>query len=335
MSWLLLIPAAYQILALLACFRHLRRRLLRPWTPHVSVLKPVDRLTGRVRCALRSNEEQDYPHFELLTAGSSAIGLPNPKMGKIVELAARATGEVLVISDADIAVPRDYLRRILSELDEPGVGLVTCLYRASGDSRAAQFEALGVATEFAPGALVAPMMGAGEFGLGSTLAFRRALLDRLDLADVGRYLADDYQIGRRIAKLGLRVRMSAVVVETHLGGGGWRDVWRHQVRWARTIRLSRGAYAGLPVANASVWAIVALLSGLTTWSATLLVLRLAAGLAAGVLILRCPITARWWWLMPVRDLWGFAVWLAGMAGREVYWSGRLLRLDGKGRIIPE
>jgi ceramide glucosyltransferase len=123
------------------------------------------------------------------------------------------------------------------------------------------------------------------------------------------------------------------VVETSLGAGTWKSVWDHQVRWARTIRLSRGAYLGLPIANASIWAVAGAVAGWWTVAAGLLGLRIAVGILTGVLLLRDTNTMRFWWLMPLRDFWGFAVWVAGAQGRAVIWRGKRLRLDGEGRIL--
>jgi ceramide glucosyltransferase len=261
---------------------------------------------------------------------------PNAKVGKLAVLASNALYDVLVVNDADVSVPREYLRRIAGALETPGTGLVTCLYRAAGHGLAASWEALGIATDFAPSTLVAPFVGVREFGLGSTLAFRAADLARAGTFDAVRdYLADDYQVGKRISALGKRVYMARIAVTTWLGGATWREVWRHQVRWARTIRLSRGLYYGLPVTNASLWALLALAAGWMWTAAALLALRIAVGLLCGVAILRDPVTARWWWLMPLRDLFGLAVWAAGALGNSVEWQGRRISLDGQGRIVPE
>ena len=115
-------------------------------------------------------------------------------------------------------------------LADPAIGLVTCLYRAEAYNWPSRFEALAIATEFAPSTLVAPLFGVSEFGLGSTLAFRRADLDEIGgFAAIADYLADDYQLGRQIHSLGRRNTLSHVVVSTHLASGSWRAAWRHQI----------------------------------------------------------------------------------------------------------
>ena len=81
---------------------------------------------------------------------------------------------VLAINDGDIVVERDYLRAVVPLLNVPQAGLSTCLYRARGATFPARWEALGIATDFAPSVLVARALGVAEFALGSTMALRAA-----------------------------------------------------------------------------------------------------------------------------------------------------------------
>ena len=239
-----------------------------------------------------------------------------------------------VVNDSDIVVDPDYLDKVTAPLEDAHVGLVTCLYRAGADSFAAKWEALGIATDFVPSALVAPLVGVNEYGLGSTLAFRKGDLEAIGgFEPIADYVADDYQLGKRISQSGKKVRLLRMPVETHLGAGSWKSVWDHQVRWARTIRLSRGAYLGLPITNASLWALIALLFGWSQVAISLLALRTIVGLVAGLAVVHDPITSRYWWLMPLRDMWGFGVWTAGAGSGEVVWRGKKLRLDREGRIV--
>jgi ceramide glucosyltransferase len=197
-------------------------------------------------------------------------------------------------------------------------------------------EALGIATEFAPSVLVARLLGVAEFALGSTMVFRaedlRAIGGFEAIAD---YIADDYQLGARITGLGRRVEFSHVVVETDLGGESWRETWRHQLRWSRTIRVSRSSgYYGYVVTHATLWSLVAFAFG-QWWAGTAaLAVRMAAGIAVAGGILRYRPIARDWWMIPLRDLFGFAVWLAGLSGSGVYWRGRRLTLHSDGRLRP-
>jgi ceramide glucosyltransferase len=125
-----------------------------------------------------------------------------------------------------------------------------------------------------------------------------------------------------------------VVVETHLSGETWRDVWQHQLRWSRTIRCSRAAgYFGYVITNASVWAALAAAVGAWPVAAASLAIRILAGVVTGVFVLGDRNAGRYWFLIPFRDLWGFAVWAAALAGSTVIWRGEKLRLSQEGRII--
>jgi ceramide glucosyltransferase len=223
---------------------------------------------------------------------------------------------------------------VVSALNTPNTGLVTCLYRARAESWATRMEALGIATEFAPSVLVARLVGVVEFALGATMVLRAETLREIGgFEPIAEYLADDYQLGLRVAKCGHRIELTAPVVETSLGAASWRQVWRHQLRWARTVRVSSpGGYYGSLVTHATIWALLSFAAGIWWAGAIALLLRLGAGYVAGAVVLEDPIVKRWFWLMPVRDLFGFGVWLGGCAGTIVHWRDRKLRLERDGRI---
>lgn len=367
-TWLLAgicsIAALYQLIALAAS---LARRRAGPAKSDggISILKPVHGAEPGFYEAIRSHAVQDYPQFEILFGISDArdsaradierlirefpsvsIRLvvcsqvcsedaPNRKVGILMDLVKEARYPLLIVNDSDIRVPRGYLLDVTAPLADSRVGLVTCLYRAEAGDWPSRWEALAIATEFAPSTLVAPFFGVSEFGLGSTLAFRKTDLDRIGgFAAIADYLADDYQLGRKLHSLGLQNVISDVVVSTRLSAGSWRAAWRHQLRWARTIRLSRGAgYAGLPVTFATLWALVAALCGLWWLALPLLALRFAMAIACGWFVLRSPDVCRYFYLIPLRDLAAVAVWAAGLFGNTVDWRGRRLRLDTEGKIV--
>ncbi len=351
----------YQLLAIAAALKQMRGGVAAAGPmPGVSILKPVRGLDPQFYQAIRSHAEQDYPQFEILFGVAdlndpavreierlqadfpdvslqlihSTGAAPNGKVAVLADLERHARYPLRVVNDSDIVVEPNYLRHVLAPLNDERIGMVTCLYRASAAHWPGRFEAIGIATDFAPSVLVAPLFGVNEFGLGSTLAFRKSQLEKIGgFAAIADYIADDYQLGKRISGLGLKVELSKVVVETFLSADSWGEVWRHQLRWARTIRVSRGGgYIGLPIANASLWAFAALVCGWWWTAAVLVSVRLAMGLIAGVGLMRCPITARYWFLIPFRDLWGFGVWVAGAWGRDVVWRDRTLRLNRDGTI---
>jgi ceramide glucosyltransferase len=357
-----LAAAAYSLLALIAAASWSRRQppATSPFTPPLSILKPVHGRDPRFYEAIRSHAEQDYPEFEILFGVSHpkdpAIGdierlrrdfpklaislhvvstsAPNVKAGVLAALAVEARHPVLLVNDSDIKVDSGYLRTVAAGLADPKIGLVTCLYRAAADSLPSRAEALGIATEFAPSVLVARLLGVAEFALGSTMAFRAETLREIGgFQAISDYLADDYQLGNHISRRGYRILFASSVVETNLGGGTWGEVWRHQLRWSRTIRASRASgYYGYVVTHATLWALVACAAGQWWAAAAALSLRMAAGVWIGAGILGDRNAALWFWMIPLRDLFGFAVWVGGLAGNTVDWRGQVLKLQPDGKI---
>jgi len=355
------LAALYHLMAVIAALR-LKNTWPRPEYdyPPVSILKPVRGRDPDFYDAIRSHAVLDYPEFEILFGlndpedparedifrlaaefperGIRIVpcgeDLPNGKVAVLAELERHARYPLLVVNDSDITVEKEYLRAVIAPLEEPETGVVTCLYRGRGASWPSRWEALGIATDFAPSVLVARAAGIPEFALGSTMAFRAADLKRIGgFQVVGDYLADDYQLGRRITELGSKIALASTVVETRLSDESWGQVWRHQLRWSRTIRVSRTAgYAGYVITNASVWALPAIFAGWWPVALLCLAVRILAGVVTSTLVLGDRESARLWFLMPFRDLWGFAVWAGGLAGSTVEWRGRKLRLDRDGRI---
>jgi|SRR5579871_614013 len=352
----------YHLIALTAALRRAGKRegRLSNFQPGVSILKPVYGRDPNFCEAIRSHAVLDYPEYEILfglndpqDAARADIArladefperhirviecppnMPNAKVASLAELSRHAKYPLLLVNDSDITVERDYLRIVVRPLEDPKTGLVTCLYRAKGESWPARWEALGIATDFAPSVLVARAIGIAEFALGSTMAFRAADLERIGgFAAIGDYLADDYQLGLRMNELGKRIALAPTTVETRLSDDTWTAVWRHQVRWSRTIRVSRTAgYFGYVITNASFWAILAAAAGAWPVGITALSIRMLAGVITGRSALGDQETLRLWFLIPFRDLWGFAVWIAGLGGSTVEWRGTRLRLRRDGRI---
>jgi ceramide glucosyltransferase len=221
---------------------------------------------------------------------------------------------------------------------------VTCLYRAvAGPTLGSRLEALGISTDFVPGVLSARSLEQGlHFGLGSTLAFRRRDLEAIGgfeaLLD---YLADDYELGRRIAATGKRVELSAATVVTFLPAYTLRQFFRHQLRWSRTIRdARRWGYAGLLFTFGLPWALVTLLAARgAAWSWLLLALtfavRLTVGFVSAVVVLQdrqifLNEVFRNILLLLLRDLIAPLVWAASFMGNRIHWRGDVFDLkDGR------
>jgi len=281
---------------------------------------------------------------------------PNVKVSNLEQMLRVARYDCLIVNDSDIRVEPDYLRRVMRPLvteasatdpdatvpiKQKHVGLVTCLYRGvAANTFGSRLESLGISTDFCAGVLAAQQLEGGlHFGLGSTLAFRRAELERIGgFHAIVDFLADDYELGRRIAGLDLEVRLSEVVVETHLPPYDLRGFLAHQLRWARGVRDSRpGGYFGLVTTFGLLWALLALIAAQgAEWSWDLLsvvvLLRLAVALAVGHAVLRDRHLLRNLWLLPLRDLAAVAIWIASLGGHTVTWRGDRFELK-KGRLI--
>jgi len=334
--------------------------------PHVSILKPLKGIDPQIWEAFCSHCEQDYPEFQLVFGVSDpddpAIAVvrklqekyperqidllvcqrdlgTNRKLSTLAQMLPAACHEILLVNDSDIRVAPDYLRRVIAPLSDASVGMVTCLYCGiASPTVGSRLEALGISTDFVPGVLSARLIEKGlHFGLGSTLAFRRS-----DLQAIGGfeamldYLADDYELGHRIAALGKRVELSEVVVETFLPAYSLRQFVDHQLRWARSVRGARSwGYAGLPLTFGLPWTLLTLLTARgAAWAWSLLavtvVARLAVGLTAAVAVLGDNQAVRDLFLLPVRDLIAPAIWVVGLAGNRISWRGDLFYLkDGR------
>ena len=227
----------------------------------------------------------------------------------------------------------------MAPLAEPQVGMVTCLYRGvAGATLGSRLEALGISTDFCASVLAARQIESGmRFGLGSTLAFRRSDLEKIGgFQTILNHLADDYELGKRIADLGLGVKLSDVVVETYLPPYRLRDFFAHQLRWARGVRDARsGGYFGLVFTFGILWAWLAVAASrgaLWAWAAlaVTLSLRLAVALVVGWNVLRDRQVLNYAWMIPLRDLIAFLVWVASLGGHTVAWRGDRFNLkDGK------
>ena len=367
------ISAAYCVSCIIAAAQYINRRA-RPLSvshnlPPFSILKPLKGTDPEMYKSLRSHCTQNYPEYEILFGISDlqdpaaevvkqlqlefpnrSIQLlhcekdlgPNSKVSSLAQLAVVAKYDVLLVNDSDIRVQSSYLSIIATELQQPGVGLVTCPYRGvPAGTFGSRLESLGISTDFMPGVLVAMQIERGlRFGLGSTLALRKGDLQAIGgfeaLTD---YLADDYQLGRRIAERNLRIELSRTIVETYLPNYDFAGFITHQLRWMRTIRASRPAgYAGLPLTFTLPWAMHSLiLARGARWAwglfAVAVLLRFAAAIVTGGFVLRDRTVLRLFWLLPLRDLLAPFVWMAGLVGRKIVWRGKVFELE-HGKLIP-
>ena len=275
----------------------------------------------------------------------------NGKVSSLVQAFPHARFDHILINDSDILVSPRYLRRIMASFGGDAasgsssptgkVGMVTALYRGKAyRTIPSRMEALGISTDFAPSVLTARFLERGiRFGLGSTLAISREALNAsgglLPLSD---YLADDYQLGARIASSGFDVVLSREVVETSVPAYSFAQFFSHQLRWARTVRDARpSGYLGLVFSYGLPWALLNIVaSGGSMESLALLSIALAARISVALLIGGELLGDRQLlgnlWLLPVRDLVNLGVWIWGFAGMTIRWRGEDFAVR-KGKLI--
>ncbi len=336
--------------------------------PPVSILKPLKGEDPEIYESFRSHCLQNYPKYELIFGVSDAadpavravetlrrefpqhaiqlvvcyenLGT-NAKVSNLVQMARVASHDHFIVSDSDIRVSSDYLQRVMVPFVNSKVGVVTCLYRGvAGPTLGSKLEALGISTDFLAGVLVARLIEDGvHFALGSTMAFRRA-----DLRAIGGfeaivdYLADDYELGKRIAALGREVIISEEIVDTFLPAYTFGQFVDHQLRWARGVRAARpGGYLGLLFTFGWQWATLAVLvsrGALWSWGLLALAVSLRCLVAwiVGWNVLKDRQVLRLLPMLPLRDLIAPLVWMASFASNTVTWRGDRFRLKN-GKLI--
>jgi ceramide glucosyltransferase len=285
--------------------------------------------------------KRDHPAHDIELVICPKLMGANLKISNLQNMLARVRYEHLVIVDSDIRVEPDYLRRVISELQADGVGLVTCLYRAAETADfASRLEAVGLTAEFAAGVLMARMLEGVKFALGSTMATTRTRLEAIGgFAALKDYLADDFMLGNLIAAQGWQVRLSHTVVETAMAPVGFMGMMRHQMRWARSTRISRPAgYLGLLLTYGTALALINVAVAQASWLSLgllgfTLTIRLLMGWLIGVHYLKDRILKRHFYLVPLRDLLSFLIWAVSWFGRTVEWRGRRFEVRRDGRMV--
>jgi ceramide glucosyltransferase len=354
----------------------LHQRVAAPrFTPGVTLLKPVKGADEHTEACLRSWFTQDYPGeiqilFGVASADDEACAVvnkllaefpecdaqlvvcperwgANAKVSKLAQLEPLVKHEIVVVSDADVRVPSDLIVNVLVPLTLSGrtgegtVGLVNCFYRlANPTTPAMQWEAIAVNADFWSQVLQGASFRKLDFALGAVMATRRR-----QLAEIGGFralvncLADDYQLGNRIAKRGHRIKICPVVVECWSSPLGWRDVWRHQLRWARTIRVCQPLpYFFSIVSNATLWPLlwcVAVPAELSFgFFCVSLFVRILMTKNLQHRLTRSPL-GMMPFLAPAKDLFQAALWVGAFTGNHIEWRGERYRLRRNGTLVRE
>jgi ceramide glucosyltransferase len=354
-----LAPFAFYVVAIIGARRFFSKRAVRPpsdFTPLISILKPIYGLDRETYENYASFCRQDYAEYEILfcvsdeldpavpvirkliqdfptrsmrlLVGSEPLGASD-KVNKLCRMAREARYEIVIVTDSDVRVDPGFLRAIAAPFRDPGVGGVTCLYRGLTDGTfAAGLEAMG-STDFAAGVLVNWLGGKIDFMLGAVMATTKKNLAEIGgfeaLAD---YFCDDFELGNRVARKGHRIELSTLPVSIVYPRETFAEAFRHQVRWNLSIRHSRAAgHIGLIFTQGFPWTILAAILAPSpvvalAYVAAYVVLRGEMARTVGIWGMQDRALRTKLALLPVRDAFGFVVWLASFLPQRIHWRGK-------------
>jgi ceramide glucosyltransferase len=342
------------------------------FAPAISILKPLKGCDETTAVSLQSWFHQSYAGPVEILFGVADAGDPvceivrrlmaensgrparlvvcenpagaNAKVAKLAQLQALAAHDLILISDADVRVSPDFLNSFVAPLRDEKNALVNCFYRlANPATTAMKWEAVAVNADFWSQVLQSRTLQPFDFALGAAILVRRHALEGIGgFAALVNCLADDFQLGRRIARNGHRIALCPVVVECWDTPQNWTQVWKHQLRWARTVRVCRPAsYFFSILSNATLW------PGLWLAAAASAGNFLCAALTVGCLLLLRIMLARNlqrrftperksvspFWLTPLKDLLQAALWLAAFLGDTIEWRGRKMKVNRDGTLV--
>jgi ceramide glucosyltransferase len=336
--------------------------------PRVAALKPLHGAAQDLADDLVSYLELDYPKVEFFFGVSGyddeaagvvvalkprysfrqitlAIGeepgCTNRKIAKLIRMVERAArAEIFLLSDADVSVERDHLRRVVAELEaDAQLGLITCLYRAKASGGfASRLAALFVNTDFVPLVMISKTVEPLRYSLGATVAIKHKVLK--EIGGFRRFkdlLADDYYLGKFASDRGYRIKLSNSIVSVRSEERCFSEFWHHQMRWVRTYRVTRPLSLATIVLHGPFWALLLLV---VTYCSLF-----ALGLFAAVIVTRI-VTSRLMigkvlgltgqlgdaWLVPLKDLLMTAIWAAGLCSNKVRWAGRWFQIQPDGTM---
>jgi ceramide glucosyltransferase len=339
-----------------------------PWPP-ATILKPIYGLEKNFEINLRRVCMQDYPDYQVVLSAQrrEEPALPlmreiarefgpervtvaveqsepvvNGKMQNLCIGLRAARHEVLVTSDSDMLVSSDFLRAIVAPLRDPRVGCVCTLYRAVGAATwYEKLELLSLNADFVVNLVFAHVTGASMFCLGSSSALRRGTLEEIGgLESLRDYLVEDFELGRRIRELGLRLELVPYFVDTVVSLKSARQWWDHQLYWDLNTRWARpkGFFATVLLKSVPFAVLLAAARGFDSTGALVVVGALAARLATAawnLAMIGDREGLRSLGLLPLRDLTGLITWMLALSRQRVVWRGVKLGLTRDGRIVRE
>ena len=368
LALVLILAWAYLIGSTVAALRFARRRIApAAEQPAVSVLKPLHGADPGLYENLRSFVDQDYPEMQVVLGvrHSADAALPiarglmrnrpereielvidpraagsNLKVANLQNMLPAARHDIIVLADSDMHVDSRYLAAVTAPLQDPGNGLVTCLYKGVPLGGVwSQLAAMHINFAFLPSALLGAMLRVGDGCFGATIALRRGVLEGIGgFARIRDELADDHRLGDAVRELGLSTALSPYIVENRLDESSLASLWRHELRWARTVRaMAPYGFAGSIVTHTIVMAALAAAASGFSAAGCWLVLAscLMRWISAGIIARSLALPIGGFWLLPLRDILSFAVFLGSFCGRSVLWRDQLFRVEPGGRMTVE
>jgi ceramide glucosyltransferase len=359
---------AYLIGSTAAALRFARRRVTLPAEHRpVSVLKPLHGAEPGLCENLRSFVDQDYSEMQIvfgvrhgadaaLPVARELIGnrrerdialVVNPratgsnlKVANLENMLPAAKHEIIVLADSDMRVDPRYLASVTAPLQDPRTGAVTCLYKGMPFGGLwSRLGAMHINFAFLPSALLGNMLKTGGGCFGATIALRRATLQRIGgLARIRDELADDHRLGDAVREIGLATVLSPYIVENHVAEPSLASLWRHELRWARTVRaMAPLGFAGSIITHTIILAVLAAAAAGFSAAACWLVVAscVLRWISAGVIARNLDLPTGGFWLLPLRDILSFAVFLGSFCGRSVLWRDQLFRVGPGGRMTVE
>lgn len=338
--------------------------------PFVSILKPFHGMEPQLEENVESFFAQDYPAYEILmavdTEDDGAIDLlrrvaarhpevpsriivngeptwPNPPAFSFQAMSKVAKSHILVTSDSDVIVDRNYLRELVPPLLAENTGMSTCVYRGlNAGGFWSLMDAIGMSVEMTAGVVIANWMEGMKFGLGPTIVVRRDALDAIGgYRAIGEYFSNDFIIGHFIAEKGFHIEFSRHVISHVVPPMTFEKMWQRQLRWAAGTRRSRPkGHFGTGLVYAVPYGLMALVAGLLLghpllgaavliWS---VLNRTIESLVIGWGVTRDPVSLKQPWLYSVRDLLGFTIWVASYLHGKISWRNGRFELADDGRV---
>ena len=366
---LVLMGLASTMLGLLATRRHFANKILpalKEPTHKISILKPVEGSGPNTYEAFASFCQLDYPgEVEIIigtirqddpvvaTVERLRVEFPerkiqlvfaelkgtNRKTSIMEAMWQKATGKFLFFSDADVAAPKNYLQQLVPRLAQPGVGCLTCLPRGvEANTIGGKLIALHYGFNYLPQWMLAQQTTGIHWAIGHTMAVPRAVLEKIGgFKSFLNHLADDYELGNRASKLGLRVIVPTLLLDCVVPAETFNEAFTRMQRWKRTIRRSRGTqFLGVIITYPVFWALVfALLQPFAWWSwaALLVVVLIRWLLAVGLqVVVKMPDWSHAWWLLPIVDVVEGITFFGAYFGSTIVWAGRRYTLLRDGTL---